>query len=112
MKQFFVPKKNQVYFEYQTFESISVRSSVGFKIGAVTCLFFFCQQGNTWYMYNAGTKFPIIQSMVAKRGLTNWTNVHTSMWKSRLKHSIADFQLIQQYWLQLNTHFLGEKNDN
>ena len=41
------------------------------------------------------------QSMVAKRGLTNWANVHTPMWKSRLKHSAAEIQSIQQFWLQL-----------
>ena len=41
------------------------------------------------------------QSMVAKSGLTNRANVHTPMWKS-LKHSTADFQLIQQFWLQLD----------
>ena len=33
----------------------------------------------------AGTKFAIIQSMVAKRGLTNQANV-------RLKHSLAEFK--------------------
>ena len=30
------------------------------------------------------------QSMVAERGLTNWANVHTPMWKSHLKHSTAE----------------------
>ena len=42
--------------------------------------------------------FPIIQSMVAKRGLTNWANVHTPLWKSRLKHSTAEIQSIKQFW--------------
>ena len=42
------------------------------------------------------------QSMVAKRGLTNQANIHTHMWKSRLKHSTAEFQSIQQFWLQLD----------
>ena len=35
------------------------------------------------------------QSMVAKRGHTNRANVHTLMWKSRLKHSVAEIQSIQ-----------------
>ena len=54
-------------------------SSVSFKIGPATryLFYFFCQQGNTWY--------PHIQSMVAKRGLTNWANVHTPMRNGRLK---------------------------
>ena len=43
-----------------------------------------------------------IQSMVAKRGLTNRANVHTPMWKSHLKNSTAEFQSIQQFWLQLD----------
>ena len=42
------------------------------------------------------------QSMVAKRGLTNRTNVHTHMWKGRLKHSTAELQSIQQFGLQLD----------
>ena len=39
----------------------------------------------------AGTKFPIMptQSMVAKRGPTNWANVHTPVLKICLKHSPA-----------------------
>ena len=41
------------------------------------------------------------QSMVARRGLANQANVHTPMWKS-LKHSTAEFQSIQQVWLQLD----------
>ena len=28
-------------------------------------------------------------------------NVHTPMWKSHLKHSMAEFQSIQRFWLQL-----------
>ena len=34
------------------------------------------------------------QSMVAKRDLTN---VHTPMWKRRLKHSTAEFQMIHRH---------------
>ena len=43
-----------------------------------------------------------VQSMVAKRGLTNQANVHTPtcMWTSCLKHSTAEFESIQQLWLQ------------
>ena len=37
------------------------------------------------------------QSMVAKRSLTKRANVHTPMWKST-----AEFQLIQQFGLQLD----------
>ena len=29
-------------------------------------------------------------------------NVHTPMWKSHLKHSMAEVQSIQQFWLQLD----------
>ena len=39
--------------------------------------------------------------MVAKRGLSNQANVHTPMWKCS-KHSKAEFQSIQQFWLQLD----------
>ena len=47
------------------------------------------------------TKFPIIQSMVAKRGLTNRSNVHNPMWEKTLKTqqgiiSIDPATLIQQ----------------
>ena len=42
------------------------------------------------------------QSMVAKRGLTNRANVHTPVLKIRFKHSTAEFQLTQQFWLQLD----------
>ena len=42
------------------------------------------------------------QSMVAKRGLTNRANVHTPIWKTRLKYNTAEFQSIQQFWLQLD----------
>ena len=69
-----------------------------------------CQQGNAWYMYmyTQGPNFPHVhvQSMVAKRGLTNWANVHTPTVReqNRLKHSTAEFQQfsIQQFWLQLD----------
>ena len=46
--------------------------------------------------------FPYTQVWLAKRGFTNWANVHTPMWKSRLKHSVAEFQSIQEFWLQLS----------
>ena len=38
------------------------------------------------------------QSMVAKGGRTNRANVYTSMWKSSLKHTAAEFP-IQQFLL-------------
>ena len=47
------------------------------------------------------------QSVVAKRGLTNQANVHTPTFcvcgKGHLKHSVAEFQSIQQLRLQLVT---------
>ena len=56
-------------------------SSVGFKIGAVTCLLFFNLP--TWKHvahYIRGDRITHnIQSMVAKRGLTNRANVNTPM---------------------------------
>ena len=42
------------------------------------------------------------QSMVAMRGHTNRANVSIPMCKSHLKHSTAEFQSIQQFWLQLD----------
>ena len=33
---------------------------------------------------------------------TNRANVYTPMWKSNLKHSMAELQSIQQFWLQLD----------
>ena len=42
------------------------------------------------------------QSIVAKRRLTNQANIHTPMTTSHLKHSIAEFQSIQQFGLQLD----------
>ena len=55
-------------------------SSVGFKIGAVRHFFFcFFSTGKYVMQVYAATKFPIIQSMVAKRGLTNRAKVHTPM---------------------------------
>ena len=75
-------------------------SKVGFKIGAVTSLFF----GNfsfvfakTWYTILEPDQISHTQSIVAKRGLTNRANVRTPVWKCRLKHSTAEFQLIQQF---------------
>ena len=43
----------------------------------------------TWFLEPDHT-----QRMVAKRGLINRANVHTHLWKSRLKHSAAEFQSI------------------
>ena len=48
-----------------------------------------------------GDQMSDVQSMVAKRGLTNRANVHT-LCKSCLKHSPAEFQSLQQFWLQLD----------
>ena len=53
-------------------------------------------------LYARGPNFPFLQNMVAKRGLTNRSNVHTPMLKSPLKHSPTEFQSIQQCWMQLD----------
>ena len=53
-------------------------------------------------------KISHTQSMVAERGRTNRANVHTHV-KSRLKDSMAEFQYIQQFWLQL-TSFHNKTN--
>ena len=37
-----------------------------------------------------------------KRGLANRANVHTPTLRSHLKHSTAELQSIQQFWLQLD----------
>ena len=47
-------------------------------------------------------KISHTESMVAKWGCTDRANVHTRMWKSRLKHSTAELQSIQQFLLQLD----------
>ena len=70
-------------------------SSVGFKISAVTCFYlffwvvlyffiFFWPTGK--YVIHVIRRYQIshnIQSMVSKRGLTNWANIHTHMWKTQ-----------------------------
>ena len=89
-------------------------SSVGFKIGAVMhflfMLLFKCFCNFLVIFFNREirdtcitlwTKCPI-QNMVAKRGITNWENIYTLWGKSNLKHSKAEFQSIQQFWLQLD----------
>ena len=48
-------------------------------------IFCFCQQVNTWYMYMRGPNFPYTKYGGYKWGLTNLVNVHTPMWKRRLK---------------------------
>ena len=55
-----------------------------------------------------GDQISHILCMVAKRGLINRANVHTPMWKSRLKHSTAEFQSIQQFWLQFGHRFIAK----
>ena len=67
-------------------------SSVGFKIGVVTCFFFFWGGGDTRYMY----------TRVRYGGKETPHAIHTPIWKIRLKHSTAEIQLIQQFWLQLD----------
>ena len=58
---------------------------------------------DTWLVHARGDQISYVQSMVAKRSLTNRANVYTPMWKkSSLKHSTAEFQSIQQFWLQLD----------
>ena len=63
---------------------------------------FFFSTGKYGHTCTRRDQISHVQSTVAKRGLTNRANVHTPMWKSRLKHSAAEFQLIQQFWLQLD----------
>ena len=73
-------------------------SSVGFKISTVTRFFrpsFFLPAGKY-----VGIKFPIYKVWWLKSGLTNQANVHTH--KNCLKHSTAEFQSVQQLWLQLD----------
>ena len=94
-------------------------SSVGFKIGAVTLFFFFFffffSPLSVIFFLPAG-KYVIhgdqishLQSMVAKRGLTNRANVYTPMWKCRLKHSTAEFQWIQQIFAAIGHRFIANK---
>ena len=64
--------------------------------------FFFANQWNTCTWLLEPDQISHTQSMVAKRGHTNRASVHTPMWKSHLKHSMAEFQSIQQFWLQLD----------
>ena len=56
-------------------------------------LVFFCQRDTCTCI--SRDQISHIQSMVAMRGLTNRANVHTPVWKSRLKHSTAEIQAIQ-----------------
>ena len=57
----------------------SLRFLVGFKVGAVTRLLFF------FFSFFLPTSeicillFSHVQSMVAKRGRTNWANIHAPM---------------------------------
>ena len=61
------------------------------SILSIFCIFYdvpFNASVNTWYMYTQllePDQISHTQSMVAKRGLTNRANVHTQMWKNRLK---------------------------
>ena len=78
-------------------------SSVGFKIVAAMRFF----SGHLFiyvYVIHCIRRDQIshVQSMVAKRCLTNRANVHTPMWKRYLKHSAAEFQSIQQFLMQLD----------
>ena len=76
---------------------------VGFKIGALTLFFQPVKYviGLHVYMYAViGTRpnFPDTKY----RGKESGENVHTPIWKSRLKHSTAEVQPIQQLLLQLD----------
>ena len=76
-----------------------------FFLGFFEILFFVAKQWKTWYMYTRllePDQISHTQSMVAKRGLTTHANVHTSIWKSSLKHSTAEFQSNQPFLLQLD----------
>ena len=82
-------------------------SSVGFKIGEVMRFIFCCQQGNTWYIVYARTKFPIYKVWWMREASQN---VHIPVWKNNLKHSTAEFQSIQQLQhqqLQSATSFMS-----
>ena len=61
-------------------------SSVDFKIGVRWWAFYVSNRAIRDAGIYAATKFPIsnVQSIVANRGLTNLTNVHTPMWISRI----------------------------
>ena len=54
---------------------------IGLKIGVVTRLFlnFYFANMEIYHTCIRGDQISHLQSMVAKRGLTNWTNVHTPM---------------------------------
>ena len=44
------------------------------------------------------TKFPIHKVWWLREASHNRANIHTPMWKSWLKHSMAESQSIQQFW--------------
>ena len=50
------------------------------------------------------------QSMVAKRDRTNRANIQTPLWKSRLKHSAAEFQFDSAILLQVDIVSEQKKN--
>ena len=86
MFHFRPPKKSPVSGHLSTLKSVQWRTTGKYEIH-VHCI--------------RRDQISHIQSMAAKRGLTNQENVYTPRWKSRLKHSAAEFQLMQQFWLQL-----------
>ena len=81
-------------------------SSVGYKIGVVTCFFilFFYFFGNLFCfanrqirdtLYTQRPNFPYTKYGGYERPHI-MANVHTPMWKSHLNHITAEFQLIRQ----------------
>ena len=82
-------------------------SSVGFKIGAVTRFYFwgnlFLGGGDNREIRDtyAATKFPTYKVWWLREA-SQIGQMFIPMWKSRLKHSTAEFQSIQQFGLQLN----------
>ena len=62
---------------------------VRFKIGAVTHFYFshiFVLPTGKYVIHCIrGNQISHVQSMVAKRGLTNWANIHTPMWTKSFK---------------------------
>ena len=65
-------------------------------------IFFLANQWNTWYMYTWLLEPDQIGMVTKERPDINRADVHYPMWESRLKHSMAEFQSIQQFGLQLD----------
>ena len=66
--------------------------------------FSFCQHGNTctWYIAYAGTKFATYKVWWLWEASQTEKMFMPRCEKSRLKHIMAEFQSIQQFWQQLD----------